>query len=164
MDEIIERLTGKYGVDRFLTGGCGAFAVALYMDLKCQGKNPVIVTILRKEPRCETEMEFDDYYDPVVSQCETGSSVDIVSHVLVEVDDREYDARGEVSSEEWIRETKDLLGPLTNFYDDAWSIVRTQPEDPIAQLKHFDQNYCFNEPQSLLYMQLTDSAYSSTTK
>lgn len=87
MDEIIERLTSKHGIDRFLTGGCGAFAVALYMDLKRRGKQPTIVTILR-----------------------------------------------------------------------------TEPLDPNVQLKHFDLNYSFNEPQDQLYAELAELINLPTTK
>jgi len=164
MDEIIERLTSKHGIDRFLTGGCGAFAVALYMDLKRRGKQPTIVTILRRESHNVVELDFTDDTAPYCSYNDPQVDVDIVSHVVVEVDGKEYDARGEVSSEEWIQETKDLLGPLINLDDDAWSIVRTEPLDPNVQLKHFDLNYSFNEPQDQLYAELAELINLPTTK
>lgn len=156
MKKTIDQLTTAFGVDQFLAGGCGAFAVALYDVAKEQGHKPTLVVLLRNIPVSEFSLTLDEEGNEKASaSTPTGELVQIVSHVLTEVNGVCYDATGETTPQAWIDETEDLLAPLVD--DFAWDELRLNPEDTLETVRMFDGKYDFNVNQTTLYRKLRDA-------
>ena len=156
MQNTIKQLTTAFGVDQFLAGDCGAFAVALYDVAKEQGYNPTLVVLLRNIPVSEFSLTLDQEGNNIASQSTpTGELVQIVSHVLTEVDGVCYDATGVTTPDAWISETEDLLGPLVDEF--AWDELRLAPTDSLETVRMFDEKYEFNVNQTTLYRKLRDA-------
>lgn len=156
MKDTIKQLTTAFGVDQFLVGGCGAFAAALYDVAKEQGHKPTLVVLLRSIPVSEFSLSLDkDGNDTCSESKPTGKLVQIVSHVLTEVNGVCYDARGTTTPDDWIRETEDILGPLVEEF--AWDELRLTPTDTMETIRMFDEKYEFNMNQTMLYIKLRDA-------
>ena len=156
MNKTIEQLTTAFGVDQFLAGGCGAFAAALYDVAREQGHKPTLVVLLRNIPVSEFSLTLDQEGNDIASESTpTGELVQIVSHVLTEVNGVCYDATGVTTPDDWINETEDLLAPLVD--DFAWDEVRLVPTDTLETVRMFDEKYEFNVNQTTLYRKLRDA-------
>ena len=154
MQTVIDKLTAVRGVDYFLSGGCGAFAVALYDAAKEQGHKPTLVVLLRNIPVSEFSFTLDEEGNRKATESKpTDELVQIVSHVLTEVGGVCYDATGETTPDAWIEETESFLAPLVD--DFAWDELRISPDDSAGTIRMLDEKYEFNIPQIPLYEELS---------